>query len=109
MPEETTTAVPKPSAAQRAGVHIFVSGKVQGVWFRASTQKMAVELGLTGWVRNLYDGRVEALAEGPEEALQALIDWCHRGPDLARVVDVETEWVAWTGRFDGFEVAASVR
>ncbi|MCB9779583.1 MAG: acylphosphatase [Alphaproteobacteria bacterium] len=109
MSEETTSAVPEPPADELEGVHLFISGKVQGVWYRACTQQRAVELGLTGWVRNLYDGRVEAVAEGPHDALQALIDWCHRGPDLARVVDVETEWVDFTGRFDGFEVAASLR
>lgn len=68
-----------------------VSGRVQGVYFRASTQEVGEALGLSGWVRNLPDGRVEALAEGPLEALEALATFCRRGPSLARVDDVQLE------------------
>ena len=75
---------------QRA-VHLLISGRVQGVWYRASTRDEAVRLGLTGWVRNLPDGRVEAFAQGPPERVQALIDWCWKGPPMARVDEVTVE------------------
>ncbi|BCX87677.1 acylphosphatase [Methylomarinovum tepidoasis] len=68
--------------------HIWVSGRVQGVFYRAHTVEAARRLGLTGWVRNLPDGRVEIVAEGEEKALQALLDWCRQGPPLARVTEV---------------------
>lgn len=85
------------------GIHCFVSGKVQGVWFRASTQEEAVALGLTGWVRNLSDGRVEVLACGNKEQLMKLQAWLKKGPDLARVDDVIVEEVPWQA-FDRFSV-----
>ncbi len=84
--------------------HILVEGKVQGVWYRASTCEVARRLRLTGWVRNLPDGRVEIVAEGPEDALRALIDWCWEGPPLARVEDVQVEWGEPTGEFEGFDI-----
>ncbi len=84
--------------------HVFVSGKVQGVYFRATTQKTARELGVDGWVRNLPDGRVEAAFEGDEEALDAMIEYCHEGPQAARVEDVDVEDAPGMGPFDGFEV-----
>lgn len=71
--------------------HVFVSGKVQGVTFRASTRKKARELGVGGWVRNLPDGRVEAVFEGKDEDVEELIKWCHSGPSLADVEDVEVK------------------
>lgn len=69
----------------------LVSGKVQGVWFRASTRQQAVALGLTGEALNLPDGRVEVIACGPAEALDALASWLRRGPELARVDEVTSE------------------
>lgn len=71
-------------------IHCLVSGRVQGVWFRASTQREARRLGLTGWVRNLPDGRVELMASGPEAPLKALKRWLHRGPPAAQVEEVIT-------------------
>ena len=68
-----------------------VSGRVQGVFFRASAREIARELGLSGWIRNLADGRVEALASGSPEALDAFGRWLARGPDRARVTGVATE------------------
>lgn len=85
-------------------VHITVSGRVQGVFFRANTQEVAQRLGLVGYVRNLPDGRVEVVAEGDEEALRKLIDWCHEGPSLARVERVEVRWENPTGEFSGFHI-----
>jgi acylphosphatase len=68
---------------------VVVSGRVQGVFFRANCAAKARELGLGGHVRNLPDGRVEAAFEGPEEGVDAMVAWCRRGPELARVDDVE--------------------
>ena len=84
--------------------HIWVSGRVQGVYYRATTCDVARRLRLKGWVRNLPDGRVEIVAEGPEDALKALIDWCWEGPPLAKVEDVEVVWESPTGEFDDFKV-----
>jgi len=73
--------------------HVFVSGRVQGVWFRASTRDKAEELSLKGWVRNLPDGRVEAVFEGDDRAVEEMVEWCRHGPPMARVdrVDIEYE------------------
>ncbi|MDB5099405.1 MAG: acyP [Cyanobacteria bacterium RYN_339] len=84
-------------------VHLYVSGRVQGVFYRASTEAVATPLHLTGWVRNLHDGRVEVVAEGPQEALDRLVQWCHRGPDAAQVAGVDVTWSDATGEFGGFE------
>jgi len=84
-------------------IHAFVSGKVQGVWYRASTQQIALELGLTGWVRNLTDGRVEIIAEGNEDKLNELVDWCWKGPELAAVTDIETRQLEFQGEFESFD------
>jgi len=74
-----------------ARAHVFVTGRVQGVWFRESTRRRAEELGLGGWVRNLPDGRVEAHFEGDEAAVEAAIAFVRRGPEHARVSDVAVE------------------
>ena len=73
-------------------VHMWVVGKVQGVWFRASTAERATALGLRGWVRNLADGRVEVVAEGPRAPLESLVAFCRQGPPLARVDEVDLRW-----------------
>jgi len=75
------------SAAGRR--HLFVAGKVQGVFYRASAAAQAEALGLAGWVRNRRDGRVEAVVEGPHGAVEAFVAWAHRGPPAARVDAVE--------------------
>ncbi len=87
----------------KARLHLLISGRVQGVWYRASTRKRAEKLGLTGWVRNLADGRVEALAEGHRTALEDLLRWCHSGPPLARVTDIQADWSEAKGEFHAFE------
>lgn len=71
-------------------MRVLVSGTVQGVWFRESTRKEAERLGVAGWVRNLPDGRVEAVFEGPGSGVEAMVAWCHRGPPNAVVGSVET-------------------
>lgn len=74
--------------------HLKITGKVQGVWYRASTQRKAQELGLSGWVRNLPDGSVEAAIEGPEGKLQLMMQWCAQGPTHARVEAVVPKEIA---------------
>ncbi len=85
-------------------VHLLISGRVQGVFYRANTRDEARRLGLTGWVRNLPDGRVEALVEGEEERIKRLIDWCHHGPPGAVVREVQAHWEDYRGEFTGFEI-----
>jgi len=87
-----------------ARAHVIIHGRVQGVFFRVETQKAARQYGATGWVRNLPDGNVEAVMEGPREAVEALLGWCNQGPRLARVENVDTTREAFTGEFDSFEV-----
>jgi len=84
--------------------HVYVSGQVQGVFFRDSTRERAEQLGLAGWVRNLPDGRVEALFEGHSEKVREMIRWCEEGPSHADVEDVEAEFEAPQGGLAGFEV-----
>jgi acylphosphatase len=85
-------------------VHLTITGRVQGVWYRDGPLGEAVRPGLVGWVRNLRDGRVEAVAEGPRPSLEALVRWCQRGPDLAWVEDVDADWQPASGEFRAFEV-----
>jgi acylphosphatase len=87
-----------------ARVDIIVTGIVQGVYFRDSTQRQATGLGLMGWVRNEIDGSVGIAAEGKKEAIQELITWCHQGPPGARVDRVEVKWSQPTGRFQQFSI-----
>ena len=82
--------------------HVYISGRVQGVFFRDSTRHLARQYGVAGWVRNLPDGRVEAVFEGEKDAVQRLIDWCHQGPPGARVDRVDVEWQEYTGAFTDF-------
>ncbi|MFZ3166495.1 MAG: acylphosphatase [Candidatus Methanoperedens sp.] len=83
-------------------VHVFVSGKVQGVFFRSSTKDIAKNLGLFGWVRNLADGRVEAVFEGKKEAVEKMLDWCKVGPEYAKVMEVEVVPEDYKGEFREF-------
>jgi acylphosphatase len=85
-------------------IHVLVSGKVQGVFYRKHTQQTGQALGLTGWVRNLDDGRVEILAEGDAEALKNLVAWCGKGSPKARVENVEVDEVEPSNGFSAFEV-----
>lgn len=83
---------------------VRVTGQVQGVNFRSSTKVEADALGLAGEVRNLPDGSVEVLIEGPRTTVQQLVDWCGRGPSWARVDDLRVEWHPASGEFSGFAV-----
>jgi len=82
--------------------HLFVTGRVQGVFFRANTVDKSKELGLTGWVKNLSDGRVEAVFEGPKETVEEMIEWCKHGPEGAEVYDIVVEYSDATGEFKDF-------
>jgi len=89
--------------SERVRAHVFVTGKVQGVYYRANTRDTARERGVDGWVRNLDDGRVEAIFEGPEDDVESMVEWCHDGSPRARVDDVTVEYEDPEG-LDGFEV-----
>jgi len=86
---------------QRA--HVFIDGRVQGVTFRATTKQTAADNDVTGWVRNLDDGRVEAVFEGEESSVEAMVEWCHTGSPRAAVDDVEVEYEPPEGE-SGFEI-----
>jgi len=81
-----------------------VTGKVQGVYFRAHTQRQAEQLGLSGYALNLPDGGVEVIAEGDQAALETLLAWLHHGPPDAAVTSVQPQWGAASGEFQSFEV-----
>lgn len=84
--------------------HLYISGRVQGVFFRATTREEAKKRGVTGWVKNLPDGRVEAIFEGEEEKVNEMIDFCHKGPSSARVDDVEVSWEEYQDEFNRFKI-----
>ena len=90
-------------SSERTRVHVYVSGRVQGVFFRATTRETARERGVDGWVRNLDDGRVEAVFEGPEAAVDALVEFCHQGSPAANVIEVEVDRTGPEG-LEGFEI-----
>ena len=87
-----------------SNVKVLISGRVQGVWFRANTKQQAEILGLTGWVRNTDDGRVEAVFEGDEEKVNKMINWCHEGPALAKVISVDVKKQNPSSGFDDFSI-----
>ncbi|MFZ1985748.1 MAG: acylphosphatase [Desulfatitalea sp.] len=84
--------------------HVIVSGRVQGVFFRAETRRAAERLGVHGWVRNRADGSVEALFEGQQAAVNDAIAWCHHGSPMARVTDVQVSWETYLGDLAGFSI-----
>ena len=84
--------------------HVLIKGRVQGVFFRAETGSQAHRLGIVGWVRNRWDGRVEAVLEGEEKAVQKMITWCYKGPPAAIIEDVEVEWEDYKGEFTSFSI-----
>ena len=88
----------------KSNVHVIISGRVQGVWFRATTKQKAEQLGLTGWVRNSPEGNVEAVIEGEVNIIQEMLEWCHHGPPLAKVENVEVKNQEPTNGFNGFSI-----
>ncbi|MBI4688594.1 MAG: acylphosphatase [Nitrospirae bacterium] len=89
---------------EKGRVHLIIRGRVQGVFFRASTRDMAASLGLKGWVKNLSDGNVEALFEGPKDLLLKAVQWCRKGPEGARVTEVSEDWSEYEGEPNSFEI-----
>ena len=85
-------------------VHIFVRGRVTGVFFRAAAQREARRLGVTGWVKNRNDASVEILAEGDEESVKEIVGWSHHGPSAARVEHVDVRYRSYTGEFPDFRI-----
>lgn len=88
----------------KTNVHVMITGRVQGVWFRATTRQKAEQIGITGWVRNTRDGCVEAIFEGEENCVKEMIEWCHRGPPLAKIENVEVKNQSLTNGFDDFSI-----
>ena len=84
--------------------HLIIAGKVQGVFYRASCQDVAVKYGLNGWVKNLPSGEVEVLAQGNKEQIEKLIEWCKKGPPQADVIYVKIEWKEVKEKFSSFEI-----
>jgi acylphosphatase len=91
-------------ADEQARVNVIVTGRVQGVFFRASTLERAQSLNLTGWVKNLPDGSVEVMAEGSRYALEDLVTWCRQGPPDAEVADVIVRWYKHEAEFRTFMI-----
>ncbi len=85
-------------------IHVYIRGRVQGVCFRMYTQQQAGLSGVTGWVRNMHDGRVEAVFEGEQSSVERMVAWCHEGPSYASVESVETVAEEYRGEFDGFSI-----
>lgn len=85
-------------------MRLIIEGRVQGVWFRESTRKEAVSLGVYGWVKNRSDGTVEALIEGPEQKVKKLVQWCSKGPPYAQVTRVHETQEEWEDEFSSFDV-----
>ena len=85
-------------------VHVYIAGRVQGVGYRYSTVQKAKNLGITGWVRNTHDGKVEAIFEGDENSVEEMIAWCKQGPPMSFVLNIEVYNQPYTGEFQKFSV-----
>ena len=84
--------------------HILISGDVQGVYYRVSCKEYAIGVGVKGWVRNLDNGNVEALAQGEKEKIERFLEWCKKGPPQAKVEEIKITWQEANGPFNGFSV-----
>ena len=84
--------------------HVIISGRVQGVCYRMETHRAAKSIGVSGWVKNRLDGTVEAVFEGDKEQVNQIIEWCRKGPTLARVSNIEIGWESVTGEFRDFDI-----
>ena len=87
--------------------HVYISGRVQGVFFRSETKRKAKKRRVKGWVRNLRDGRVEAVFEGEEEAVNELLEFCKQGPLAASIIRLDVNWETYTGKFKDFQIKYS--
>jgi acylphosphatase len=90
--------------ASKARAHVIIKGRVQGVYFRYATREEANMRGVKGWVRNMSDGRVEAVFEGDKDKVDEMIDYCHFGPPVAKVSSVEVRREDYTGEFKNFVI-----
>ena len=88
----------------KARAHAYISGRVQGVFFRNSVADLAERIGVVGWVRNLSDGRVEAIIEGEGINVEKVVEFCKRGPPAAYVLNLDVEWEEWRGEFRDFRI-----
>lgn len=105
MSSPPSTSIKKGSENnKKIRAHVFIVGKVQGVYFRQNTRIVANRHKVTGWVRNLRDGRVEAVLEGNEMDVSELIEWFYAGPPKAKVDDVQIKYESYVGEFQGFKV-----
>jgi len=84
--------------------HLIIKGRVQGVGYRMSAYDAAIDLGITGWVKNLHDGSVEVLAESDKATLERFVSWAKKGPEYAKVSEVSTEELTATGEFMSFNI-----
>ena len=85
-------------------VHLIITGRVQGVWYRSYTKDKAQKIGLTGWIRNLENGDVEAIFEGEEKAIEEMIVWCYSGSPLAEIDDIQTMYEKFSDEFEEFTI-----
>ena len=90
--------------ASNVKARLLIAGRVQGVAFRWETLQAAQRFQVFGWVRNLPDGRVEAVIEGPRQQVNDLIDWCRHGPPIARVDNIDIQWDDFSGLYSTFEI-----
>jgi acylphosphatase len=90
--------------AENVRAHVIISGKVQGVFFRADTREAANRFGVNGWVRNQRDGTVEAVFEGDQSHVESVLNWCKKGSPAARVDAVNVKWESYTGDFSDFHI-----
>ncbi len=89
---------------KKSRAHVWIKGRVHGVFFRAYTRDTALQTGVTGWVRTLPDGRVEAVFEGDDEKVRQMIDWCHVGSPISRVDSLEVQEEVYSGDFETFRI-----
>lgn len=89
---------------KKTRAHVLIKGRVQGIFFRAEASGQAQRLGLNGWVRNKWDGSVEAVFEGEKVAIEEMIGWCYKGPPSAIVKEVEVKWEEYKGEFTSFSI-----
>jgi acylphosphatase len=94
---------------EKVRVHLVVSGRVQGVFFRAETKEKAKELGVFGWVKNLTEGQVEAVFEGEKAKVEQMLIWAKSGPPGAIVNDLDLSWEEYRGEFSNFEIRYDLR
>ena len=89
---------------EKIRAHIFASGKVQGVWYRESARKKTEKMSITGWIKNLSDGRVEAIFEGSKGNVEKMVNWARKGPIWAKIEALDVVWEDCLGEFEGFEI-----